>query len=135
LSSCPPGLIPVFERPATFGSAHDTGCDLLADLSIRTGYLALREIAAFLGLACAPDPRSGDPISISRGEYDGVYNRVADLGFPLSPDRHQAWRDFVGWRFNYDTVLLALARLTMAPYAPWSSDRSAIGAGRPRPAS
>jgi hypothetical protein len=25
---------------------------------------------------------------------------------------------------NYDTVLIALAGLTAAPYAPWSSDRS-----------
>lgn len=36
----------------------------------------------------------------------------------------QASRDFIGWRANYDTVLLALARLTMAPYVPWSSNRS-----------
>jgi hypothetical protein len=31
---------------------------------------------------------------------------------------------------NYDTVLIALAQLTMAPYAPWSSDR---GLARHRP--
>jgi len=42
----------------------------------------------------------------------------------LKADRDQAWLDFAGWRVNYDTVLLALAELTMAPYAPWSSDRS-----------
>ena len=40
-------------------------------------------------------------------------------------DRDQAWRDYAGWRVNYDTVLLALADLIMAPYAPWTSDRSA----------
>ncbi len=39
-------------------------------------------------------------------------------------DREQAWRDFSGWRVNYDVPLLALASLVMAPYAPWSSDRS-----------
>jgi hypothetical protein len=42
-------------------------------------------------------------------------------GVPLNADRDQAWRDFAGWRVNYDTVLLALARLTMAAPAPWSS--------------
>jgi hypothetical protein len=31
----------------------------------------------------------------------------------------------VGWRVNYDAVLVTLAGLVMAPYAPWSSDRSA----------
>ena len=43
---------------------------------------------------------------------------------PLKADRDQAWRDFSGWRVNYDAVLLALANLTGAPPAPWSSDRS-----------
>jgi hypothetical protein len=43
---------------------------------------------------------------------------------PLKPDADQAWRDYAGWRVNYDTVLLALAGLAMAPYAQWSSDRS-----------
>ena len=33
-------------------------------------------------------------------------------------DRDQAWRDFNGWRVNYDAPLRGLERLTMAP-APW----------------
>ena len=45
---------------------------------------------------------------------------------PLKADLEQAWRDFAGWRVNYDRVLLSLAELTMAPYAPWSSDRSML---------
>lgn len=42
----------------------------------------------------------------------------------LKSDRDQAWRDFAGWRVNYDRVLVELAGLTMAPHAPWSSDRA-----------
>ena len=42
----------------------------------------------------------------------------------LVADREQAWKDFSGWRVNYDAVLLQLSGLVMAPYAPWSSDRS-----------
>ncbi len=37
----------------------------------------------------------------------------------MHEDREQCWRDYAGWRVNYDTVLIALAALTMAPYAPW----------------
>ena len=51
---------------------------------------------------------------------------------PLRSDRDQAWRDYAGWRVNYDTVLLALADLIMAPYAPWTSDRCAPNHVRPR---
>jgi hypothetical protein len=43
---------------------------------------------------------------------------------PVVGDRDGAWRAFAGWRVNYDAVLIALAGLVMAPYAPWSSDRS-----------
>ena len=45
-------------------------------------------------------------------------------GVPLKDDRDRTWQDFAGWRVNYDVVLLALAGLTMAPPAPWSSDRA-----------
>jgi len=95
-----------------------------AELCIRSGYLTLRRIAGYFGIAYDPDPHPDDPVSITREEYEAVCERLAAAGVPLKPDRDQSWRDFVGWRVNYDTVLLALAGLTMAPYAPWSSDRS-----------
>ena len=41
-----------------------------------------------------------------------------------SKDRDAAWEEFGVARKQYDRVLLALAAFTMAPYAPWSSDRS-----------
>jgi hypothetical protein len=94
------------------------------ELCIRSGYLALRNIATFFGIEHDPDPCAEDPISVTRAEYDATCDRLADVGVPLKPDRDQAWRDFVGWRVNYDTVLITLATLVMAPYAPWISDRS-----------
>ncbi|HEV2927810.1 MAG TPA: hemerythrin domain-containing protein, partial [Propionibacteriaceae bacterium] len=61
-----------------------------------------RRIADFFDVRHNPDPRwSEEPISIDR-------------------------RDFAGWRVNCGRVLLSLAALTIAPYAPWSSDRSMI---------
>ena len=95
-----------------------------AAVCIRAGYLALRHIADFFGIEYdrAPDP--SDPISITRAEYDEAYGALVESGVPVVADRDQAWRDFAGWWVNYDTVLIGLADLTMAPYAPWSSDRS-----------
>jgi hypothetical protein len=93
-------------------------------LCIRSGFLALREIADFFGFDHDPDPSPGDPISVAREEFMEIYERLAGEGLPVRPDRERAWRDFAGWRVNYDRVLLALCGLVMAPYAPWSSDRS-----------
>ena len=98
-----------------------------AELCIRAGYVAMRRIADFFDVVHNPDPHwPQEPISIDRREFDQVCRELAEAGVPLKPDLEQAWRDFAGWRVNYDRVLLALAELTMAPYAPWSSDRSMI---------
>ena len=64
--------------------------------------------------------------SLGTSRFDSVVDRLEQEGLPIKADRDQAWRDFAGWRVNYDTVLIALADLTMAPYAPWSSDRSTV---------
>jgi hypothetical protein len=96
-----------------------------AELMIRSGYLALRHISEVLGVPFHRDPHfPGQPISVSRAEYDEAYDRLAAAGMPLKPDRDACWTDFAGWRVNYDDVLIALAGLTMAPPAPWSSDRA-----------
>jgi hypothetical protein len=93
-------------------------------LCIRSGYMALREIADFFGYEHDADPAPDDPISVSREEFIEIYELLAEAGLPVRPDRERAWRDFAGWRVNYDRVLLALCSLVVAPYAPWSSDRS-----------
>jgi len=121
----------VLDAASLVNAAVDIPHDPKADLCIRAGYIALRRIADFFRVPYDPEPRSGDPISISREEYNAACDQLASQGIPLKPDRDQAWRDFAGWRVNYDTVLLALAAITMAPYAPWSSDRSLA---RSRPA-
>jgi hypothetical protein len=114
----------VLDAAAMTMSTVDTPPDAQAALCVRAGYLALRRIADFFGFPYNPAPMPTDPISIQREEFDAAYDELAAVGIPLKPSRDQAWRDFVGWRVNYDTVLLALCTLTMAPPAPWSSDRA-----------
>jgi hypothetical protein len=103
-----------------------------AQLCIRAGFIGLRRIADFFGMEYDPDPQQTDPISITRQEFDEVYERLRETGVPVKADQDQAWIDWAGWRVNYDTVLLQLAELTMAPYAPWSSDRSSPSHRQPR---
>jgi len=97
-----------------------------AALCIRSGYLALREVAGFFGFDYDDSPAPTDPISVTRDEFDDLCRNLAEAGVPLVADRDQAWRDFCGWRVNYDRVLITLAGYVMAPYGPWVSDRSPI---------
>jgi hypothetical protein len=95
-------------------------------LCIRAGYLALRRIADIFKLPYDPDPGIDDPISISREEWDEAMDEMAAAGVPLIADRNAAWAAWKGWRVNYDSVLLNLARLVEAPPTPWVSDRSPV---------
>jgi hypothetical protein len=98
-----------------------------AQLCIRAGYLALRHIADVYRVAYDPDPAPDDPISVDRSEWDAAIAEMEEAAVPILADRDKAWADWKGWRVNYDTLLLNLARLVDAPPAPWLSDRSPVG--------
>ena len=114
----------VLDSAALFNSVVDKPHDPREDLCIRAGYLTLRRIVRFFGVEVNEFPTADDPISISREEFDQAYDELAAAGVPLKTDRDMAWKNFKGWRVNYDASLLAMCNIVMAPYAPWSSDRA-----------
>lgn len=117
----------VLDAASITASTIDFPRPVEAQLCIRSGYIALRKISDFFGIPFHPDPHWPDQvISIDKSEFEEVYDQLKQEGVPVKPNREQAWRDFAGWRVNYDSVLLALAALTVAPPAKWSSDRSLI---------
>jgi hypothetical protein len=106
-------------------SAVEIPYEVSAALCIRGGYLAFRRIANYFDIPNPQDPHfPATPICIDRQEFDDVINQLAAAGLPMKTDREQAWRDFAGWRVNYDRALILLCGLVMAPEAPWSSDRA-----------
>jgi hypothetical protein len=113
----------ILDAAALTASTLNIPHDPHIDLCIRSGYLALRSIVDFFNLPHNPNPRPDEPISVTRAEFDAVCAELESAGIPLKADRDQAWRDFAGWRVNYDTVLRILAGLTMTPKAAWSGDR------------
>ncbi len=106
----------VVDRPATPDSR----------LLIRQGFLTMRRIAGNYQLPFPADPQQGDPISITREEFDAALGELEAAGVPLKADRDQAWLDWAGWRVNYDAALLGLCVITWAPPARWSSDRARL---------
>ncbi len=105
-------------------AAVDLPFDPQAGFCIRGGVFSLRAVASYFGLPFDADPAPTDATSISEDEFLDACDRLVAASIPIRADREQAWRDFNGWRVNYDQVLIGLAGLVMAPYAPWSSDRS-----------
>jgi hypothetical protein len=114
----------VLDAAAIVMSTVDIPPEPWAALCVRAGYVALRRIGDYYAIPHSADPAPDDPISVSREEYEEVCERLVAAGARLKPDRDQTWRDFAGWRVNYDDILIALASLSMAPTAPWSADRA-----------
>jgi hypothetical protein len=115
----------VLDAAAITLSAIDIPYEISAALSIRAGFLAFRRIASYFDIPSPQDPHYPDtPICVERAEFDEVLDKLTAAGLPLKADREKAWRDFAGWRVNYDRALILLCGLVMAPRAPWSSDRA-----------
>lgn len=114
----------ILDRAALLLAAVDRPFDARAAFCIRAGYLALRRVAAFFRIPFDRDPRPDDPITITRENFEEAVDALAAQGVAVKGDREAAWRDFAGWRVSYDRVVVALGGLTMAPAAPWVSDRS-----------
>jgi hypothetical protein len=71
-----------------------------AQLVIRAGRLTLTRIAEVQGVPLPTTITYGDPITISRSEYDEAMDRIAAAGAPVIQDRDRGFADFAGWRVN-----------------------------------
>lgn len=114
----------VLDAAAITLSAVEIPYEVSAALCIRAGFLTFRRVANYFDLPNPSDPHyPSTPICVERREFDAVIDQLVTAGLPIKEDREQAWRDFAGWRVNYDRALILLCSLVMAPPASWSSDR------------
>jgi hypothetical protein len=84
-------------------------------------------LTVLIAQASEPAP----PISLRRDEYIAALDRLHPL-LPVPDDeRERCWRRFAWTRSGYDQAVRGMAGLTLAPPAPWTTDRPAA-VGRPR---
>lgn len=115
----------VLDAAAITLSAVEIPYEISAALCIRAGFLAFHRIADYFDIPHPHDPHYPQvQICVDRAEFDTVLDQLAEAGLPLKPDRELAWKNFAGWRVNYDRSLILLCGLVMAPKAPWSGDRT-----------
>jgi hypothetical protein len=96
---------------------------LSARLCLRSGFLAINQIARAMGLPANDDADANQPISVTEGEFTEAVAMLENLNYPAQVDAATAWPHFRGWRANYDTAALALAYALDAPPALWSGPR------------
>jgi hypothetical protein len=111
----------VLDAAALFNSVVDMNPSPTAGLCIRSGWLNLRRVADYFDVSYPLKVNRKIPISISREEFDIVLARLERGGVPLIADRDAGWRDFVGWRANYDQIIEAFYKLFSYPRTDWHS--------------
>lgn len=99
--------------------------DPRVNLCFRAGYTALQRIGEdVFDIPPVREATPETPITIIKDEFDEAWAQLLEMGVPLKPNREESWLRFKAMRAHYDTVLVSLAMITMAPEANWSSDRS-----------
>jgi len=94
-----------------------------ARISLRQGFVALRDIAEVEGIPYEADPSPDAEIDLRYQEFADAVGPVVERGFPASRTAEAAWPHFRGWRVNYEAIAYALARRLDAPPALWTGDR------------
>lgn len=116
----------VLDSAAIITSAIDLDLQPRAVLCLRSGFTTLRSIAEIYDLPFDADPSPGDPISISKTRFFALLDDLGASGLPVKADRELAWRDFAGWRVNYDAPLNGLLLHLRVDHHDWFSDRGTV---------
>jgi len=117
------GLVAVLDAAALHLSLAPSSAPVEARMCLRMGFGCLQNLAGAVGVAVDTDPRPDQGIELTEEEFAQGVARLEEVGFPMERTLEQAWRDFQGWRVNYEPAAYALARRLTAVPAPWTGER------------
>jgi hypothetical protein len=109
----------VLDAAALFNAVVDLKPSPTAGLCIRSGWLSLRRLADYFKIDSPKNVDTDIHVTITREEFDLVLARLERSGVPLVSDRDAAWRDFVGWRVNYDAIIEHMYEQFHCPRTDW----------------
>ncbi len=116
-------LVAVMDAAAIALAVDPDGAPFEARVCLRMGFTCLRDIATVLRIPFDPDPHSDHPIDLDQAEFAAAYERLAEIGYPITRPANDAWDHFRGWRVNYEQVAYAIASTLDAPPARWTGPR------------
>jgi hypothetical protein len=121
-------LVAMMDSAALYHSASPDMTPREARTCLQMGINCLRSMARALKIPYDPDPLPSAEVRLTRSEFDKGIRRLQDVGFPMARDVDETWRNFRGWRVNYEGIVDALSALIMPPPAPWFVPRPELGA-------
>ncbi len=101
----------VLDTASFIESAIDIPPDINSQLCIKAGYEALQSIAKYFDIEYPENPASDDPIKYPKQDFIDLFEKLEVSGVKMKSDKEQAWKDFAGWRVNYDATITSLEEL------------------------
>ncbi len=124
------GLTAMMDSAALYHATSPAQTPRQARLCLSMGINCLRSMARALQIPYDDDPLPTTGIRLSRQEFDEGFRRLEAVNFPAERDADETWRNFVGWRVNYEPIVDALTAIIVPPPAPWFIVRPKLGAAR-----
>ena len=110
----------VLDTAALIQSTIDIEASPRAALCLRSGFTTLGSIADALDIEHPSDPHwPAESISLEREVFDALCEELKALEIPLVDDLDEAWRNFCGWRVNYDQALYGLFETLRVEPGEW----------------
>ena len=94
-----------------------------ARLCLRGGFQCFSRIARAMGFELPDEANPEAGIALTFEEFLDAVKRMREVGFPITRDPAEAWREFVGWRVNYEQAAYRIAEAVDAVPALWSGPR------------
>jgi hypothetical protein len=116
-------LVAVMDSAAIALAVDPDAAPIEARMCLRMGFTCLRDIAQVLAIPFDPDPSPDDEIELPRSEFEGAYQRLGEVSYPITRPPDDAWIHFRGWRVNYEALAYRLATKLDAPPARWTGPR------------
>jgi hypothetical protein len=116
-------LLAVLDAAAMQAAVAPAATPVQTRLTLRMGFLCLRQLARTAGIQVDDDPLPDAPLELTEQEFAAGYQRLVQVGYPVERSAEQAWPHFRGWRVNYEAAAYALAAELDAVPARWSGPR------------
>ncbi|HEY6474047.1 MAG TPA: hypothetical protein VIY26_14230 [Acidimicrobiales bacterium] len=120
-------LVAMMDSAALYHAVSPDQTPRQARLCLSMGIRCMRAVARALKIPFEDDPLPTTELRLTRADFDDGLRRLIEVKFPMERDADEAWRNFVGWRVNYEAIVDELTRLILPPPAPWFVVRPELG--------
>jgi hypothetical protein len=120
-------LVAMMDSAALYHATSPAQTPRQARLCLSMGINCLRSMARALHIPYNADPLPTASVRLSRAEFDEGFRRLEAVNFPAERSADDAWRNFQGWRVNYEPIVDALTAIIVPPPAPWFVVRPELG--------